>query len=93
MSDHTPRPTLDEFLREEGIYEEVTAAAIKRVIVWQIEQRRIALGLSKAALAERMGTSRSQLDRFLSPDNGNVELVTLHRAAAAVGSELRVELV
>lgn len=93
MNTDTNRPSLDDFLREEGIYEEVTAAAIKRVIVWQIEQRRIALGLSKTALAARMGTSRSQLDRFLNPENGNVELATLQRAAVAVGSELRVELV
>jgi hypothetical protein len=39
-----------------------------------------------------METSRAQLDRLLDPEQGNVTLETLQRAAHALGRELRVEL-
>lgn len=84
--------SFDDFLTEEGIYEEVTAAAVKQVLAWQIEQARRAQGLSKSALAKRMQTSRSQLDRLLDPANTQVQLDTLQRAATALGQTLVVEL-
>jgi len=59
--------TLDDFLEEEGIREEVTTAAIKQVIAWQLaegdEERRI----TKKRLAELIHTSRAQIDRILEP--------------------------
>ena len=82
----------EDFLDEEGIYEEVTAVAVKRVLAWQIEQARLAQGLSKSALAKRLQTSRSQVDRLLDPANTQVQLDTLQRAAAALGRKLVVEL-
>lgn len=82
----------DDFLREEGIYEKVTAHAIKRVIAWQIEQAMKTQGLTKSEMARRMNTSRTQLDRLLDPDNDKVQLDTVQRAAAAVGRTLRLEL-
>jgi DNA-binding Xre family transcriptional regulator len=85
--------SFEEFLSEEGIYEEVRAAAVKRVLAWQIDQVRQAQGLSKSALAERMHTSRSQVERLLDPANSQVQLDTLERAAAALGRRLIVELV
>jgi predicted XRE-type DNA-binding protein len=85
--------SFDDFLREDGVYEEATTQAVKRVIAWQIDQRRRQSGLSKTAMALRMGTSRMELNRVLDPDNDKVRLDTLRRAAMAVGSELRVELV
>lgn len=48
--------------------------------------------ITKAAMAERMGTSRAQLDRVLDPTAFNVTLETLERAARIVGRRLRVEL-
>ena len=84
---------LDEFLKEEGIYEEVTARAIKRVIARQLDALMQDQGLTKTALAKRMKTSRTQLDRLLDPDNELVTLDTLTRAAHAVGRQLRMELV
>jgi hypothetical protein len=83
----------DDFLREEGIYEEVNAQAVKRVIAWQIAEEMKLQGISKVVMAERMGTSRSSLDRLLDPDNDALALSTLTRAAAALGKELRVRLV
>jgi predicted XRE-type DNA-binding protein len=85
--------SFDDFLRKEGIYEEVTAAAIKEVLAWQIDQSRREQGLSKKALAERMHTSRSQVERLLDPANVKIQLDTLQRAAEALGRTLEVRLV
>jgi antitoxin HicB len=83
----------DDFLKDEGIYEEVTARAIKRVIARQLGALMDDEGLTKTELAKRMKTSRAQLDRLLDPDNESVTLGTLTRAARAVGRQLRMELV
>jgi antitoxin HicB len=85
--------SFDDFLKEDGIYEEVTARAIKRVIARQLGVLMQEEGLTKAALAKRMRTSRAQLDRLLDPENESVTLGTLSRAAHAVGRQLRMELV
>jgi antitoxin HicB len=85
--------TFDSFLREEGIYEEVSAAAIKRGVARQIEEAMKQKGLTKSAMARLMHTSRAALDRLLDPDNDAVTLNTLQKAAAVVGRELRLELV
>ena len=85
--------TFDSFLREEGIYEEVGATAIKRVVARQVEAAMEQKGLTKAEMARRMHTSRAALDRLLDPDNDAVTLGTLRKAAAVVGREIRLELV
>jgi len=85
--------TLDAFLDEQGTREEFQAVAIKEVLAWQIEQAMKKQGLSRKRLAERMGTSRSQIGRLLDPRDGNVTLVTLQRAAAMIGRKVRLELV
>jgi len=85
--------SFDDFLKEENLYEEVTARAIKRVIARQLGALMQDQGLSKSSLAKRMKTSRAQLDRLLDPDNESVTLATLTRAAQAVGRHLRMELV
>jgi DNA-binding Xre family transcriptional regulator len=85
--------SFDDFLKEEGIYEEVTARAIKRVIARQLDTLMQSQGLTKTELAKRMQTSRAQLDRLLDPNNESVTLGTLTRAAHAVGRSLRLELV
>jgi DNA-binding Xre family transcriptional regulator len=83
---------LDSFLKEEGVLEEFRAAAVKEVIAWQIEKAMKERKLSKNRMAALMQTSRAQLDRLLDPEQGNVTLETLHRAAHVLGRELRVEL-
>jgi DNA-binding Xre family transcriptional regulator len=83
----------DDFLRDEGIYEEVTARAIKRVIARQLDALMREQDISNPELAKRMKTSRTQLDRLLDPDNQSVTLDTLTRAAQAVGRNLSMELV
>ncbi len=85
--------SLDEFLDEEGTREEFQAVAIKEVLAWQIEQAMKKQGLSRKRMAERMGTSRSQIGRLLDPHDGNVTIETLQRAANMLGRKVRLELV
>ena len=85
--------SFDDFLREEGTFEETQSLAIKRVIAWALAQEMEKKSITKTAMAARMETSRSQLDRLLDPENADVKLDTLSRAARAVDCELRVELV
>ena len=85
--------SFDDYLKEDGSYEEVTARAIKRVIARQLDALMRDQRISKSELARRMRTSRAQLDRLLDPDNESVTLATLSRAAHVVGRQLRVELV
>lgn len=84
--------TLDDFLKEEGIYESAKAEAVTRVITWQIAEEMHKKGISKTQLAEQMHTSRAQVDRILKA-KGNVTIESLQRAAALVGRELHIELV
>jgi len=85
--------SLDSWLREEGVYEEVTASALKRVLARQVEAAMKEKQLSKAEMARRMRTSRAALDRLLDPEYDAVTLNTLRKAAVAVGREVRLELV
>src|SRR5579872_2500759 len=84
--------SFDEFLEEEGLYSEVEAIAIKRVLAYQIEQVMEKYHLSKTDMANKMRTSRSSLDRLLDPENTSVTLQTLARAATAVGKRLDITL-
>lgn len=81
----------DEFLAEEGILEEVTLRAHKRLLAMQIADIMAEINLTKSDVAERMHTSRSQVDRLLDPDNTAITLDSLDRLARAVGRQLRIE--
>lgn len=81
-----------DFLHENGGAEEVAVLAVKRVLAWQIEQEMQMQGLTKAKMAARMKTSRSQLDRLLDPLNDKVQLDTIQRAANAIGKRLLITL-
>jgi antitoxin HicB len=81
----------DDFLEEEGLLAETEAIAIKRVIACQVAELMKSQNMSKVAMAKKMKTSRSALDRFLDPENKSVTLQTLERAAHAVGKRLRIE--
>ena len=92
MKQGTLGSSFDDFLREEGMLEEVEAVAVKRVLAWQLLQAMEEKHISKSEMARRMGTSRSYLDKLLDPDNERIQLDTLMKAAAAVGKRVRVEL-
>ncbi|MCE7030993.1 helix-turn-helix domain-containing protein [Jiella avicenniae] len=84
--------SFDSFLKDQGIHEEATATATKRVIAYQLQQIMEEQGITKTEMARRLATSRAQLDRLLDPDNETVTLATLSRAAHAVGRTIRLEL-
>ncbi|MGE8409953.1 MAG: Fis family transcriptional regulator [Pseudomonas sp.] len=83
----------DDFLANEGFAEEVSAAALKRVIAWQLEQAMKEQKVSKKALAERMKTSRTAVDRALDQSDPGMTLATLASAARALGQRVEVRLV
>ncbi|MCK4488042.1 MAG: XRE family transcriptional regulator [Desulfobacterales bacterium] len=82
----------DDFLKDEGNLAETEAAAVKRVVAFQIEQMMKKEHLSKTSLAMKMRTSRSALERLLDPSNVSITLQTLERAALALDKRLKIEL-
>ena len=85
--------TVDQFLKDEGILEEVSALVAKEKIAFQLKERMRAQHISINGMARAMRTSRTQVHRLLDPKNGNVTLATLQKAAAIVGRAIRLELV
>ena len=83
---------IDDFLKEEGIFEEAQAQAVKEVVAWQLAEAMKKKKISKNRLAALLKTSRSQVDRILDPKN-DITLGSLQRAAAMVGRRVMIELV
>ena len=83
----------DDFLAEQGMLETATATAVKRVIAWQIQEEMKALRFTKTALAQKMHTSRAALNRLLDAEDTSLTLTTLASAAAALGKQIKIELV
>ena len=84
--------SLDDFLKEEGTFEELQVQAIKEVVAWQLEEAMKKKQVSKARLAKLLHTSRTQVSRLLDPES-DITLSSLQRAAALVGRQVRLELV
>ena len=84
--------SIDDFLKEEGIFEEAQAQAIKEVVAWQLAKAMKKKKISKARMAALLKTSRSQVDRILDPKR-DITLGSLQRAAALVGQKVVIELV
>jgi antitoxin HicB len=83
----------DDFLKEEGLYEQTTAAALKKVLALQIEEGMKTQQLTKTAMAKRMHTSRAALNRLLDDSDTSLTLTTLASAASALGKSVKIELV
>jgi len=83
--------TFEDFLDEIGIREDVYEEAAKAVIAWQLSEAVKASGMTKTALASKVGTSRSQIERVLDPTNASVSLDALEKVARAIGGRLNVE--
>ena len=84
--------SLDSFLSEEGLLNEVTATAAKRVLAWQLQQAMEEKELSKSELARQLDTSRAAVNRLLDPENVSVNLQTMDKAARALGKRLVIHL-
>ncbi len=85
--------SFDDFLKEDGLYEQTKAVAIKRVIAYQIEEEMRAQNITQTELAQRMNTSRAVVSRLLNPKNGSLTLSTLSSAVSALGKKLDVSII
>jgi antitoxin HicB len=84
--------SVDDFLKEEGIFEEAQAQAVKEVVAWQLAEAMKKKKISKNKMAALLKTSRTQVDRLLSGKD-DITLSSLQRAAAMVGRRVTIELV
>ena len=84
--------SIDDFLKEEGIFEEAQAQAVKEVVAWQLAKAMKKKKISKTRMATLLKTSRTQVDRLLDPKN-DITLSSLQRAAAMVGRRVTIQLV
>ncbi len=84
--------SLDDFLKQEGIFEESQAQAVKEVVAWQLAAAMKKKKISKNRMAVLLKTSRTQVDRLLNGKD-DITLSSLQRAAAIVGRRVSIELV
>ena len=84
--------SVDDFLKDEGIFDEAQAQAVKEVVAWQLTRAMKKKKISKSRMAALLRTSRTQVDRLLNPKN-DITLGSLQRAAAMVGRRVTIELV
>jgi antitoxin HicB len=92
MSKRHMGSSIDDFLKQEGTFEEAQAQAVKEVVAWQLAEAMKKRKISKNKMAARLKTSRSQVDRLLDPKN-DITLSSLQRAAAIVGRRVSIELI
>ncbi len=92
MSNKNMGSSIDDFLKEEGIFEETQAQAVKEVVAWQLAEAMKTKKISKNKMATLLKTSRTQVDRLLDPKN-DITLRSLQKAAAIVGRRVNIELV
>jgi hypothetical protein len=92
MSKKNLGSSMDDFLKQEGIFEDAQAHAIKEVVAWQLAEAMKEKKISKNKMAQLLKTSRTQVDRLLNPEN-DITLSSLQRAAAMVGRRVNIELV
>lgn len=84
--------SIDDFLKDEGIFDEAQAQAVKEVVAWQLAEAMRKKKISKTRMAALLKTSRTQVDRLLDAKN-DITLSSLQRAAAILGRRVRIELV
>lgn len=92
MSKKSIGSSIDDFLKEEGIFEVAQAQAIKEVVAWQLAEAMKKQHISKNRMVALLKTSRSQVDRLLDLKH-DITLSSLQRAAAMVGRRVSIELV
>jgi predicted XRE-type DNA-binding protein len=85
--------SFNDFLVEEDLLESVTALALKRVVVWQIEQEMASQRITKTTLAKKMNVNISEINELLNVNTTSLTLITLVSAATVLGKSIRMELV
>lgn len=81
----------DDFLKEENLYEECHAEAVKRVIAFQLEKELKKQKLTKSQFAKKMKTSRAAVNRLLDPKK-TCSLKSLIMAVSALGKHLEIRI-
>lgn len=84
--------SFEDFLKEQGTYEDTTERAVKRVLAFQLAEEMKAKGITKVKMAEMLDTSRAQLNRLLDPTADNVTLSSLSKVAKMMGRSIHLEL-
>jgi antitoxin HicB len=84
--------SIEDFLKEEGIFEEAQTQAVKEAVAWQLAEAMKKQKISRNKMATLLKTSRTQVNRLLDPTN-DITLSSLQRAAAMVGRRVSIELV
>lgn len=84
--------SIDDFLKEEGIFDEAESQAVKEVVAWQLAKAMKKRKVSKNRMAMLLKTSRTQVDRLLNGED-DITLSSLQRAAAVVGRRVMIKLV
>ncbi len=84
--------TLESLLEEDGTLVEADAAALKRVLAWQVQQAMAEKKLTRSAMAREMRTSRTVVARLLDPRDQAVTLRTLVKAADVLDKRIRLQL-
>lgn len=84
--------SFEDFLIEQGTFEETTGRAVKRVLAFQLAEEMKAKGITKVKMAEMLDTSRTQLNRLLDPTADNVTLASLSKVAKMMGRSIHLEL-
>ena len=92
MSRKNMGSSIDDFMKQEGIFEETQAQAVKEVVAWQLAEAMKRKKISKSRMAAMLKTSRSQVDRLLD-SRDDITLLSLQRAAAKVGKRVSIELI
>ncbi len=92
MSEKNMGSSIDEFMKQEGIFEEAQAQAVKEVVAWQLAEAMRERKISKNRMAILLKTSRTQVDRLLDPTS-DITLASLQRAAVMVGRRVLIELI
>ena len=72
--------SVDDFLKEEGIFEQAQAQAVTEVVAWQLAEAKKKKKISKNRMAALLKTSRTQVDR-LRDAKDDITLSILQRAA------------
>lgn len=83
---------LEDFLKQEGDFDEAQAQAIKEAVSWQLAEAMKEQKLSKNKMFALLKTSRTQVNALLDPEH-DITLSSLQRAAVIVGRRVTIELV
>jgi antitoxin HicB len=77
--------SLRSLFQELGEWDEVEALAQKKIVAEALRRQMEKENITKAQLAKRMETSRTQVDAILNGNDPGLTLVSLSRAAFALG--------